>query len=130
MALHFNRKSVDRRAFDRFEHISPIVLHCNSPGNGAVEKKETHDYARMGNYSQNGIYFESDTPLEKGDWIFFKLSDFLDEKYEPHILRGYGAKIKWCKELSASETFTYGLGAEYAKPFTISKKEFDSIANP
>ncbi len=121
------QKIFERREHERYEYVSPIVFLSERNETEKEEMDGMRVYARMCNYSVHGLYFESDYRLKAGSWIFFTLSN-LSEGGWADAGRGYGAKIKWCRQLSSADTFAYGIGAEYAKPFTILKSEFDALS--
>ena len=92
----------DRRASKRFNHEIPVVIeNCDSG---------TYSYGRIYNYSQGGIYFESDTPFQTGTRVRFDIQ-------EPKIgldANQYIADVKWCAEISAAVVlYDYGIGVEF-----------------
>ena len=89
----------DRRASKRFNHETPLVIeNCDSG---------TCSYGRMYNYSQGGIYFESDTPYQAGTRVRISI-----EKSEIGLNADhYFAEVKWCAEISAAVVlYDYGIG--------------------
>jgi hypothetical protein len=91
----------DRRASKRFNHDTPIVIkNCDS---------QNCSYGRMYNYSQGGIYFESDTPYQIGTRVRIGI-----ERSKSDLDAGlYFAEVKWCAEISAAVVlYDYGIGAE------------------
>jgi hypothetical protein len=92
----------DQRASKRFNHDTPLVIkNCNSG---------TCSYGRMYNYSQGGIYFESDTPHQAGTRVRIEI-----EKSKSGLDAGlYFVEVKWCAEISAAVVlYDYGIGAEF-----------------
>jgi hypothetical protein len=75
----------------------------------------------MVNYSEGGLYFESQTPLKSGSSIHIKVeeSSSTTAGSPPH----YGfrtltlGEVKWCKDLSNKESDTYGIGVKYYEPY-------------
>ena len=92
----------DRRSSKRFNHDTPLLIkNCDS---GSCS------YGRMYNYSQGGIYFESDTPYQVGTRVRIDI-----EKPKNDLDAGlYFAEIKWCAEISAAVVlYDYSIGAEF-----------------
>ena len=91
-----NRKKV------RFSHISP--LQVKELRSGQIYE------ARMFNYSDNGIYFESDVGFQKGDKIYIGIqnSPYPDS---PDVLNYYKGEVMWRKRLKRS-FFNYGYGVQ------------------
>jgi len=86
----------------RFDHEAPISIQSDSAG-------VLHG-SKMYNYSNNGIYFESDFRLKPGIEIFVGIKDspFASE-YD--IFECYRSVIRWRKGLKRSP-FSYGYGVE------------------
>ena len=92
----------DQRASKRFNHETPLVIENCDLG--------TYLYGRMYNYSQGGIYFESDTPFQTGTRVRFDI-----EKTKIGLdADQYFADVKWCAEISAAVVlYDYGIGVEF-----------------
>ena len=92
----------DRRASKRFNHETPVVIETCDSG--------TYFYGRMYNYSQGGIYFESDTPFQTGTRVRFDIPESrIDLDANQYI-----ADVKWCAEISAAVVlYDYGIGVEF-----------------
>ena len=92
----------DQRASKRFNHETPLVIENCDLG--------TYSYGRMYNYSQGGIYFESDTPFQTGTRVRFDI-----EKSKIGLdADQYFADVKWCVEISAAVVlYDYGIGVEF-----------------
>lgn len=93
----------EQRDETRFDHISP--LQVKDLGSGAVYE------ARMQNYSNGGIYFESDGLFQKGTKLYFCV------QYSPYVestgvLEYYTGEVKWRKNLKRS-FFDYGYGVQF-----------------
>lgn len=71
--------------------------------------------ARMFNYSDTGIYFESDALLESGAEVYigFRHSPFEDR---PSDYTCYRTIIMWRKELEEDSHFFYGYGTQIFSP--------------
>jgi Tfp pilus assembly protein PilZ len=70
--------------------------------------------SKMFNYSETGLYFESDMELQAGEKIFIGIEDspYADER---DVYECYHAMIKWRKNLTASE-YKYGYGIQFYDP--------------
>ncbi len=115
MAVRVQQKIMERRSQERYEYVAPIILISDQREAELKRDGGAYAYARMSNYSASGIYFESDYELPAGSWIFFRLSNFLAGSRDFKELRGYGARIKWCRPLPVDQSFAYGIGAEFKK---------------
>lgn len=91
-----NRKKV------RFSHISS--LQVKELRSGQIYE------ARMFNYSDNGIYFESDVVFQKGDKIYIGIQNS-PYPNSPCDLNYYKGEVKWRKNLKRS-CFSYGYGVQ------------------
>jgi hypothetical protein len=92
----------ENRNKTRFAHESKVTLESTEIG--------FRRDARMFNFSDFGIYFESDYRLQPGAEIFVGISDSpfapVPDKYER-----YRAIVKWRKKLKRS-SYYYGYGVE------------------
>jgi len=93
----------------RFDHEAAILIE-NYP-------RGSYYHARMFNYSEGGMYFESNIPFRQGTIIIFGIENSPFENC-PGV---YRAKVKWCKKLpDKSSIYYYGVGAEFFKPNRLS----------
>ena len=87
----------------------------------AYFNKENVSYAKMLNYSQDGMYFESDSLFEEGSNIFFKIKDCLFELSDPDLIEGLRtaslAQVKWCKNMGGKDASHFGIGVKYYRKF-------------
>ena len=93
---------IDRIVSKRVNHDSPLVIkNCDSG---------TCSYGRIYNYSQGGIYFESDSPYQAGTRVRIEI-----KKSKIGLDAGlYFVEVKWCAEISAAVVlYDYGIGAEF-----------------
>jgi len=106
---------IEKRHHHRMNHNTMVTLESLEIG---------MDYnTRMLNYSDDGIYFESNQFLSPGSEIFIRIENFTDDQAESH--RCHHAKIIWGKRLNNTPN-TYGYGAKYVK---ISNKQNSSEAD-
>lgn len=94
-----------KRAGKRIRYEAPIIW-----GNF-----NTEDYykAKTYNYSESGIYFETDYAPKVNSNICIKPLNYLPNTNGPEAYQFYEAKVKWCRHLSAKEVICYGIGAQY-----------------
>ena len=92
--------SEDRGAI-RFDHFSP--LHVNDLKSGGFYE------ARMSDYSNSGIYFESDGLFQKDTKIYISMQDSPYDQSSDVLKYVYG-EVMWRKELkSSSSKYGYGI---------------------
>ena len=87
----------------RFDHIS--TLQVKDLNSGAFYE------ARMQDYSNGGIYFESDGIFQKGAKIYICMQNS-PYPQSSGILEYYTAEVKWRKNLKRS-FFDYGYGVQF-----------------
>jgi hypothetical protein len=95
--------NVENREKTRFAHESKVTLESNEIG--------FRRDARMYNFSDFGIYFESDYRLQPGSEIFVGISDS-PFAAEPDQYERYCGIVKWRKTLKRS-SYYYGYGIEF-----------------
>jgi hypothetical protein len=75
---------------------------------------------RMENYSQNGLYFESESALQPGTTILTRVLKNLDADYARKVRKGFRSvalgEVKWCKEIISESSTYYGVGVRYYEP--------------
>ena len=63
---------------------------------------------KMFNYSEGGMYFESDSFFEKGTNIFFKVKTCSSTTYGPEFSNGLRtvsiAEVRWWQEMSSEDS--------------------------
>jgi hypothetical protein len=82
------KRNTERRASSRFKQRIPITLE--HPEAGILHQ------AHLIDYSQKGLYFESDHYLEPGSEIYVGLSQSPFTP-EPCAFECYGSIVKWRK---------------------------------
>ena len=93
----------ERRKSVRIDHTSPLKVEDRN--SGKIYK------ARMLNYSDNGLYFESDSVLASGDQIYIGIQD------SPYasangVFEYHRSEIMWRNKLKDSY-FEYGYGIRF-----------------
>lgn len=90
------------RDITRFDHFSPLHVHDLKSG-------KLHE-ARMVNYSNRGIYFESDGLFQKDTKIYISMQNS-PYAQSSDVLEYISGEVKWRKSLKQS-LFKYGYGIE------------------
>jgi len=93
----------EKRDNTRFDYQAPIVLEDAKFG--------MLQGARMFNYSDFGLYFETDHFLAPGTDIYIGIPNS-PYSPDPNVYERYHAEIKWRKPLKES-SFYYGYGARF-----------------
>ena len=101
---------------------------CNTKIKWAVFNRTTFNLgqerfyrARVLNFSEGGLYFESEHPLKPGTTILFRLEVSRcgasgSEGYD--CLRTISlAEIRWCQDLFRNGESCFGIGAKYHIPY-------------
>ena len=96
-------ENAERRKRVRIDHTSPLKVEDRI--SGKIYK------ARMFNYSDNGLYFESYSVLDSGDQIYIGIQD------SPYasangVFEYHRSEIRWRKKLKDSY-FEYGYGIKF-----------------
>jgi Tfp pilus assembly protein PilZ len=95
----------------RFDHEAAILIDNYPSG--------SYHHAKMFNYSEGGMYFESNVPFKRGSIIIFGIENSPFENC-PGV---YRAIVKWCKKLpNKSSIYYYGIGVEFFKPNRLAPK--------
>jgi len=67
------------------------------------------------NYSQDGIYFESDYAFKPRTYIFFR-GEGMPSQSSGFRTAAVG-EVKWCNETSSDSSYKYGFGVKYCDPY-------------
>jgi Tfp pilus assembly protein PilZ len=110
--------NLEGRDKTRFPHVCQISVKD-------LLSEESYS-ARMFNYSDTGIYFESDALLELGAEVYIGLRHFPFED-RPSDYACYRSTIIWRKELGEGSHFFYGYGTQISPPKVL--KTARSIRN-
>ena len=95
--------NLERRDKARLAYVCPIIVKDLISGESCT--------ARMFNYSDTGIYFESDALLESGTEVYVGLSHSPFED-RPSDYTCHRTTIMWRKELGEDAHFFYGYGTQ------------------
>ena len=101
-----------KRRHERTDDDSVIIY--------ASEDKEFFFGAQMRNYSESGMYFESEWPLEPGliiytmrstpdaDYVYYRPDAPQSRDSEQSL-----ARVRWCRKIEHDEGLRFGIGIEY-----------------
>ena len=74
----------------------------------------------MANYSQNGLYFESESAFQPGTSILIRVQHNLEVDRAFRFEEGFRSmslgEVKWCKEFIAEGSTYYAVGVKYYEP--------------
>ena len=77
--------------------------------------------AKVLNYSQDGIYFESDYAFKPRTYIFLrgegKSSQSANSSQFDCFRTAAVGEVKWCNETSSDSFYKYGFGLKYCEPY-------------
>ena len=95
---------IEKRLHKRMNRDTMVTLESLQTG--------VNEDTRMVNYSDNGLYFESDQVLQPGAEVFIEIENYLYDQTEPYIC--HHAKIIWGKKLKEAP-YAFGYGAQYVR---------------
>jgi Tfp pilus assembly protein PilZ len=101
----------EQRNNTRFKHEAPVKLENFEIG--------VFHRARMFNYSDGGLYFESDYLISPGTELYIGINNS-PYAQEPYVYECYRAEIRWCRPLKRS-SYYYGYGAKFIEGFRQNK---------
>ena len=105
--------NIEKRIFKRHNHKAIIIC--------AYFNTNKYCRAKMLNYCEGGLYFESEFPFKPRSCIYIRLEEF--SPITSGSPRHCGARtttlgeVQWCKELSGTESIKYGIGVRYYEPY-------------
>ena len=98
-------KNPERRAKARLTHVAPVNLKDINTG-------ATYT-ARMFNYSETGLYFESDSLIDPGTEVYVGIRRTSYDK-SPSDYNCYRGVIRWRGKLPEDSHFYYSYGLQFA----------------
>ena len=72
-----------------------------------------YNKAVMRNSSTDGMYFESDSPIQPSVDLYIKIQEQRSRSIDPESYEAFRARVKWCSELAGSKIAYYGAGVQY-----------------
>lgn len=67
--------------------------------------------ARLYNFCQNGVYFQSDRSMEPWQETIIIIPDLIAEAPAFDSCSGYRIQVRWCRQLQKQKSPTFGIGA-------------------
>ena len=95
----------DKRVHERYNYEAPIKFKYYD--------SLTYSTARMFNYSQSGMYFESKDNIKPESIIYITMENYSSGARGPEAYEGFHANVMWNKEYQSSDSKYYGTGVEY-----------------
>lgn len=89
-------------------------IQCEVPITCLVEKSGDNCFAIMRNYSDGGLYFETECLIDEKAPI--TVTSEKDSGLDPVAAGTWGsrqAEVRWCLEIAGSQPTVYGCGAQY-----------------
>ena len=100
---------MQNRADKRHKCEASVICNC-------FNKDKTFT-AEMLNYSEGGMYFESDSFFKEGTNILFKLKTCSFDTSAPEPCSGLRsvslAQVRWWKEMEEKDSSRFGIGVKY-----------------
>jgi len=94
-----------RRKYPRYSDHLPILYAGNS--------SQSYSKAVMHNSCVDGMYFESDAPLEPKFDLYIKVQRHRPMCFESEPFKAFRAKVKWCRQVTSGKIPRYGIGAQF-----------------
>jgi hypothetical protein len=99
----------EKRSCDRHYQEIPITV--------AYFNTNRYRSGKMLNYSEGGIYFESDFAFQPRTSIYIRIEKKMTGPPESKIHNCFRSaalgEVKWCKEINKGESGKYGIGVKY-----------------
>ncbi len=99
----------EKRSCERHYQEVPITV--------AYFNTNRYHSAKMLNYSEGGIYFESDFAFQPGASIYFRIEKKMTDLPARKIHNGFRSvtlgEVKWCKQINKGESSLSGMGVKY-----------------
>jgi hypothetical protein len=93
-----------RRKYSRsFDHV-PILY--------AGYDAKSYDKALMCNSCTDGMYFESDSPIQPRGDLYIKIKGHREGSDVPGQYKDFRARVKWCRQVTADKMPCYGIGVQ------------------
>jgi hypothetical protein len=104
---------MEKRTFDRHNHEARIVC--------AYLNTNEYCQAKLLNYCEGGLYFESEIAFKPRTSIYIRIEEFSQETFESPLHDGFRTttlgEVKWCREISGTEFYKFGVGIKYYEPY-------------
>ena len=91
--------------------------HWEVPITVAYFNSNQYRSAKMLNYSEGGVYFESDFAFQPRASIYIRIGKKATDPSEYRIHNGFRSvalgEVRWCKEVTEGDPGKYGIGVKY-----------------
>ena len=94
-----------RRKYPRYSDDVPILY--------AGYSSQSYSKAIMYNSCLDGMYFESDAPLQPKFDLYIKVQRPQPICIEREPYRAFRARVKWCRQVRSDKIPRYGIGAKF-----------------
>ena len=99
----------EKRSCDRHYQEAPITV--------AYFNTNRYICATMLNYSEGGLYFESDFAFQPRTCIYIRIEKKMSDPPGGLFHNGFRSvalgEVKWCAEINKEESGKYGIGVKY-----------------
>jgi hypothetical protein len=95
----------EKRAYARYDNDTAIVY--------AFQDSDQFSKARLCNYCEGGMCFESSSALEPGSDIYIMMEDFMPDADDTEFYDGYLAEVRWCRKVSMKNSDQFIVGVKY-----------------
>ena len=86
---------------------------CNAEMKFAKIEAGVYVESRTYNFSEEGLYFETESPLEPESDVCIVMTKYAPDKTGPESYQSYFARTKWCRKLPHAGKPAYGIGVEF-----------------
>jgi len=94
-----------RRKYSRYFERVPILY--------AGYDSEDYNKAVMRNSCSDGMYFESDSPIQLTGDLYIKIQGHRSGRDVSEQYKAFRAKVKWCRQVTADKMPCYGTGVQF-----------------
>lgn len=105
--------NMEKRKFDRYFQEARLVC--------SFFNTNQYFHAKMLNYCEGGLYFESEFGFKPGTNIYIRIEEFSKRTSDLPLHNGYRTvtigEVKWCEEIPSKDPYKYGIGIRYYEPY-------------
>jgi hypothetical protein len=94
-----------RRKYSRYYDHVPILY--------AGYDSKSYDKAVMCNSCTDGMYFESDSPIQPSDDLYIKIQGHRPGDDAAELHKDFRARVKWCRQVTSHKMPCYGIGVQF-----------------
>lgn len=106
----------EKRESVRYDHVASVVY--------AYHNSDKFFDAKMCNFCNGGMCFESAAPIEPGSDVYIMTEDIVADEIDSEIYDGYLAEVRWCRRLSEADPVLFRIGVKYYQ--TVIEKHSDT----